>query len=52
MAKLGIFAAVILAAAGASCEVEAWAADVVPPGGFCGNGSFRTQAVHQPLGLY
>jgi predicted porin len=30
IAKLGIFAAVILAAAGASCEVEAWAADVVP----------------------
>jgi len=28
--KLGIFAAMILAAAGASCEVEAWAADVVP----------------------
>jgi len=32
MAKLGIFAAVILAAAGVSCEVEAWAADVVPTG--------------------
>src|SRR5256886_6242255 len=32
MAKLGIFAAVIIAAGGASCEVEAWAADVVPPG--------------------
>src|SRR3982074_3231239 len=33
MAKLGIFAAVILAAAGVSCAVEAWAADVVPTGG-------------------
>ena len=32
MAKLGIFAAVILAAAGVSCEVEAWAADAVPTG--------------------
>jgi predicted porin len=32
MQKLGIFAAVILAAAGASCEVEAWAADAVPTG--------------------
>src|SRR5256886_12267820 len=32
MAKLGIFAAVIIAAGGASCEVEAWAADVVPTG--------------------
>src|SRR4030081_4643 len=32
MAKLGIFAAVILAAAGVSCAVEAWAADVVPTG--------------------
>src|SRR5258705_1319968 len=30
MAKLGIFAAVILAAGGASCEVEAWAADTMP----------------------
>src|SRR2546430_11435018 len=28
--KLGIFAAMILAAAGASCELGAWAADVVP----------------------
>jgi len=32
MAKLGIFAAVILATAGVSCEGEAWAADVVPTG--------------------
>src|SRR3989440_6076961 len=32
MAKLGIFAAVIIAAGGASCGVEAWAADVVPTG--------------------
>src|SRR5258708_33336732 len=32
MAKLGIFAAVILAAAGVSCEVEAWAADIGPTG--------------------
>src|SRR2546430_8918468 len=32
MAKLGIFAAVIIAAAGASYGVEAWAADVVPAG--------------------
>src|SRR5882672_216153 len=32
MAKLGNFAAVILAAAGVSCEVEAWAADIVPTG--------------------
>jgi predicted porin len=32
MAKLGIFAAVILAAAGVSCEGEARAADVVPIG--------------------
>ncbi|HLQ94703.1 MAG TPA: hypothetical protein VK148_32195, partial [Xanthobacteraceae bacterium] len=31
MAKLGIFAAVILAAAGVSCA-EAWAADAVPTG--------------------
>src|SRR5258706_13991330 len=30
MAKLGIFAAVIVAAGGASCGVEAWAADVMP----------------------
>src|SRR5258707_5667022 len=30
MAKLGIFAAVIIAAGGASCGVEAWAADVMP----------------------
>src|SRR3981189_2872640 len=30
MAKLGIFAAVILAAAGVSCAVEAWAADIMP----------------------
>jgi len=30
MAKLGIFAAVILAAAGVSCAVEAWAADTMP----------------------
>src|SRR6266852_3238615 len=30
MPKLGILAAVILAAAGAFCEVEAWAADVMP----------------------
>ena len=32
MQKLGIFAAVILAAAAASCELEAWAADTVPTG--------------------
>jgi len=32
MAKLGIFAAVILAAVGISCEGEAWAADIVPTG--------------------
>src|SRR5712675_793751 len=32
MAKLGIFAAVILAIASVSGEVEAWAADVVPTG--------------------
>src|SRR5258706_4562356 len=32
MAKLGIFAAVIIAAGGASCGVEAWAADAVPTG--------------------
>ena len=32
MAKLGFFAAVIVAAAGASYGVEAWAADVVPTG--------------------
>src|SRR6267378_5583476 len=32
MPKLGIFAAVIIAAAGASYGVEAWAADVVPTG--------------------
>src|SRR6266436_988782 len=32
MPKLGIFAAVILAATGAFCGVEAWAADVVPTG--------------------
>src|SRR5258705_8019164 len=32
MAKPGIFAAVIIAAGGASCGVEAWAADVVPTG--------------------
>src|SRR2546430_17009204 len=32
MAKLGIFAAVIIAAGGAFCGVEAWAADVVPTG--------------------
>jgi predicted porin len=32
MQKLGIFAAVILAAAGASCGAEAWAADAVPTG--------------------
>src|SRR5260370_28394745 len=30
MGKLGIFAAVIIAAGGASCGVEAWAADVMP----------------------
>src|SRR5258708_38700723 len=30
MAKLGIFAAVIIAAAGVSCAVEAWAADTMP----------------------
>src|SRR6266481_5834485 len=30
MARLGIFAAVILAAAGVSCAVEAWAADTMP----------------------
>src|SRR5258708_38796847 len=30
MAKVGIFAAVLIAAGGASCGVEAWAADVVP----------------------
>ncbi len=30
MAKLGIFAAVIIAAGGASCGVEAWPADVMP----------------------
>src|SRR5258708_15037336 len=30
MAKVGIFAAVIVAAGGASCGVEAWAADVRP----------------------
>src|ERR1700704_6554102 len=32
MQKLGIFAAVILAAAGVCCELEAWAADTVPTG--------------------
>ena len=32
MAKLSIFAAVILAAAGVSCEGEAWAGDIVPTG--------------------
>ncbi|MEH2567810.1 hypothetical protein V1289_007437 [Bradyrhizobium sp. AZCC 2289] len=32
MAKLGIFAAVILAAASVSCGVEAWAADAAPTG--------------------
>ena len=30
IAKLSIFAATILAAAGASCEMDAWAADVIP----------------------
>src|SRR5258706_1111093 len=30
MARLGIFAAVIFAAAGVSCAVEAWAADTMP----------------------
>jgi hypothetical protein len=30
IAKLGIFAAAMLAAAGASCEVDAWAADIIP----------------------
>jgi hypothetical protein len=30
IAKLGIFAATMLAATGASCEVDAWAADIIP----------------------
>ena len=30
IAKLGIFAATIVAAAGISCETDAWAADVIP----------------------
>ena len=30
IAKLGIFAATMLASAGALCEVDAWAADMIP----------------------
>ncbi|MBV8320022.1 MAG: porin [Hyphomicrobiales bacterium] len=30
IAKLGIFAATVVAAAGASCEMDVWAADVIP----------------------
>jgi hypothetical protein len=39
MTKLSIFAAVILAAAGACCEGEAWAADA--DRGVRGHDSFR-----------
>jgi hypothetical protein len=41
------FAVTILAAAGGSCEVDAW----VPDRGFNGVDLFRTQTVHQPLGF-